>query len=113
MKVNNRNYICEDCLFVFQVYAITSRKRKKYFCPSCGDKAGVTEYHAARNIPGKRQKILYSPEEIELIHKCIKGELKTFQVAWMIGRPINAVCKKIANERAKLNEQAKKSNLER
>lgn len=112
MKENNRNYICEDCLFVFQVYAITSRKRKKYFCPSCGEKTWVNEYQAARNIPGKRKKILYSPEEMELIHKCINGELKTFQVALMIGRPTNAVCKKIARERETL-EQTKKSNMER
>jgi ribosomal protein S27AE len=112
MANHNKNYVCEECNFVFQIYAISKRGRKKYFCPSCGEKTHVTEYKAARNISGKRQKILYSPEEIELIHKCIKGELKTFQVALMIGRPVNAVCKRIARERMIL-EQAKKSNLER
>lgn len=105
--MKNSSYVCEDCSFIFQVYALRMKGQKQFFCPKCGENMAVIEYQAERNIPGKRQKIIYTDYEIDLIHQCIKGKLRPFQAAMMMGRPTNAVSKKIARERERIGKNKK------
>ena len=101
---NCRTFICEDCIFVFQVYE-TKRGGKPYFCPKCGDKKAVGKYDPERVTQGnKNLKLKWTGEELDILNRCIKGELNAHQVAFMIGRSINSVAKKVARVKSAANE---------
>lgn len=92
MKKSTKNFICEDCTVVFQVYG--TKKRNGYFCPCCGENLSVIPYQSDR-LSSTVTKIKWKPEELALVEQCINGKMQPYQVAILIGRSTNAVAKKM------------------
>jgi hypothetical protein len=94
MKLDRRHhqnvaYFCQDCLFLFSVHSKLNNKIP--YCPKCGDNLAVKHYE---------QKIvkdikLWTDEELHLIGRLIKGEIKNYQVAALTGRTIDSVMSKM------------------
>jgi hypothetical protein len=96
-----KNWLCEDCTFVFQTFGKIERGRSKsYYCPNCGDNVAVSEYIADR-VNKKRVYQLWTDEEMKVIEQVIKGELLKYQAAIKLGRSIKSVRRKIE----RLNEE--------
>lgn len=90
-----KNWLCEDCTFVFQTFGMVKRGgKKKYFCPKCGDNVAVTEYTADR-VNKSRMPIAWKEEELKVIDQVIKGELLRYQAAILLGRSIQSVKRKV------------------
>lgn len=92
-----KNWLCEDCTFVFQTFGKIERgRRRTYFCPQCGDNVSVVEYVADRFNKGPRRVYqVWTDEEMKVIEQVIKGELLKYQAAIKLGRSIKSVRRKI------------------
>lgn len=95
----NKTYICMDCVFVFTVHSKFIKNCRPY-CPSCGDSITVSKY----NPPTKKQEKQrdWQPNELELIDKIIKGELKVYQVASKTGRSSRGVYNRMKRRKKEL-----------
>lgn len=94
-KSQIKNWLCEDCTFVFQTFGMVKRGgQKKYFCPKCGDNIAVTEYKADR-VNKNRMPLPWKDEELKVIDQVIKGELLRYQAAILLGRSIQSVKRKV------------------
>lgn len=104
--MNNKMYICEDCTFVFQLHTSFKSTKNKPFCPKCGENLATTKYKADRLTKRKKGdkivRIKWTARELELLDKCVAGELEPHQVAIQTGRSINSVLKKIPRRREEL-----------
>ncbi len=86
---NHRSFVCYDCIFVFTTH--TRFKKRKAFCPNCGDNISVKFYKADR-VGGKNNKgVKWKDQELELLDKYIDGEYEAHQVAIMTARTIEGV----------------------
>ncbi|MCM3573306.1 hypothetical protein M3172_08870 [Mesobacillus subterraneus] len=98
------NWLCEDCIFVFQTFGKKQRGgRRTYYCPKCGDNVAVTKYVAER-YNKSRMPLVWKEEELKVIDQVIKGELLRYQAAIMLGRSIQSVKRKAE----KMNEMKAK-----
>lgn len=102
--MNNKMFVCEDCVFVFQTH---SPMKKKPFCPNCGENIEVRKYSAdritKREKGDKLVKPVWTPPELELLDKIISGDLQSHQVSIMIGRSINSVIKRTKRRREEMS----------
>lgn len=99
-----KNWLCEDCTFVFQTFGMVKRGgKKKYFCPKCGDNVAVIEY-AADRVNSSRMPLPWKQEELKVIHQVMNGELLRYQAAILLGRSIQSVKRKVE----RMNEMAAK-----
>ncbi|MDQ0412703.1 hypothetical protein [Mesobacillus stamsii] len=90
-----KNWLCEDCTFVFQTFGMVKRGgKKKYYCPKCGDNVAVTEYTSDR-VNKSRMPIAWKEEELKVIDQVMKGELLRYQAAILLGRSIQSVKRKV------------------
>jgi uncharacterized protein YlaI len=99
-----KNWLCEDCTFVFQTFGKKVRGRQRtYYCPNCGDNVAVTEYVADRFNKNRVYQV-WTEEELKVLDLVIKGELLKYQAAIKLGRSIKSVRRKIE----RLNEEGVK-----
>lgn len=104
------NWLCEDCIFVFQTFGKKERgRRRTYYCPSCGDNASVTEY-AAERYNKSRMPLTWKEEELKVIDQVIKGELLRYQAAILLGRSIQSVKRKAERVIEMKSKQRSESN---
>ncbi|MEC1716636.1 hypothetical protein [Schinkia azotoformans] len=99
MKMN-QVFICEDCVFVFQIHT-SCKDMKKPYCPKCGEKFEVRNYQSVKKGE-KLIRIKWKQEELELLDRCISGDLGAHQVAVMTGRTVNSVLKRIPRRKEEL-----------
>lgn len=91
-------YICNDCVLVFETHGKLG-PRKIVYCPNCGDNVATTKYSTHFKETKRRG---WSEEELELLNRCITGELKINAVAPKLGRTSKSVSRQI--HRLKKNE---------
>ena len=99
MKMN-KVFICEECVLVFQIHT-SCKDMKKPYCPKCGEKFEVRSYQTVKKGE-KFIRIKWKQEELELLDRCINGELAVHQVAVMTGRTVNSVSKRIPRRKDEL-----------
>ncbi|WP_108669529.1 hypothetical protein [Peribacillus acanthi] len=93
------SYICNECIVIFSLH--TKRKRGRVFCPSCGDCFDVTKL--SETIQTRPPHKNWTDEEIELVDRCIKGELQPYQVAWKTKRTVQSVRNRVHRRKVELN----------
>ncbi|MDF1997630.1 hypothetical protein [Peribacillus frigoritolerans] len=91
-------YICNDCVLVFETHGKLG-PRKIAYCPNCGDNVATTKYITPLKKSKRRG---WSKEELDLLNRCISGELLIYAVASKLGRTSKSVSRQI--NRIKNNE---------
>lgn len=91
-------YICNDCVLVFETHGKLG-PRKIAYCPNCGDNVATTKYSTPLKESKRRG---WSEEELELLKRCITGELMIYAVAAKLGRTSKSISRQI--HRLKKNE---------
>lgn len=93
-----RHYICNDCEDIF---AIFRKPKGRPGCPFCMDNASVRVYRT--NEPNRRSgtgsKVKYTDEEKAVLERVLKGELRPYQAAILLGRSNMSVIKKLGRMR--------------
>jgi hypothetical protein len=104
MSKYNKYYVCETCAVVFHIS--TPIKTRKPFCVNCGDNLDVIPYVSDASVKEKSEvRLPYTEKEMELINKCVAGEISPHQVAIMIGRSRSGIIKKVKRVREKLQNK--------
>lgn len=75
-------YICNDCVLVFETHGKLG-PRKIVYCPNCGDNVATVRYVTPLKETQRRN---WVQEELDLVDRCIKGELQVYAVAHKLGR---------------------------
>lgn len=101
-KSTCKTFICNDCTFIFQVYADLEKRR--FYCPQCGDQINVRVYKKTRQA---KQKRFWSAEEMQDLDMVLKGELKPYQLSVKHGRTGKAIRNRLSERRKELNEPNK------
>lgn len=87
MHEKNPKFICNDCVFVFQLLTPIGRGYRK-FCPKCGDFVSVQKFETKVK---KKNRQFWSDEELSYIDRCIAGEIRPYQLAAKLGRTPQSV----------------------
>ena len=73
-------YYCHDCRISFDILTWFEQRRK--YCPKCGDYWAIRPERCFRNG--------WSPDDIEILDKYIRGEVKFYAVVEQTGKSIDA-----------------------
>jgi DNA-directed RNA polymerase subunit RPC12/RpoP len=85
----SKPYICMDCIFVFSIHSLSDRRVP--CCPNCGDSIQVKKYKPQE----KQKKQSWTEEEMNLIDRIVKGELRIYQVAIKLNRTSKSVRRRV------------------
>jgi transposase-like protein len=98
------HFICDDCTFLFRVYADKNRmglgQNKPFYCPNCGDNFAVSEYKENKTKT-EYKRIHWTKKEIEQLKKYVDKGVPRHQIALLLGRSYDSVKGKIDRQRYK------------
>lgn len=91
----HQRFVCDDCHAPFSVH-VPLPKRKRVFCPLCGENTATRKYQSERTNPDSKKKLRWSAAEVAVLAEVKSGGLSPIQAALKLGRSPNSVMKKLS-----------------